>query len=174
MFNNGMHSGVLFVHRRLQSIDLPVLANMSSEGIGNEVASRFLARETEQNRSLSRKERLSIARSVWWEAGALKEDLIRNQFMAITKSIGMPATTAPKLLRHQFATALQDANVDPLIRNQLMGHSPVDGKRFTTSLGMTGLYTHTKVATARAQLEQAMSIHAAVHTAKGWIAIHGG
>ena len=31
--------------------------------------------------------------------------------------------TAPKTLRHTFATILQDGNVDPLIRNELMGHA---------------------------------------------------
>lgn len=41
--------------------------------------------------------------------------------MLLKKAIGLPETTAPKTLRHTFATALKDANVDPLIRNELMG-----------------------------------------------------
>jgi hypothetical protein len=28
------------------------------------------------------------------------------------------------MLRHLFATALQEANVDPLVRNLLLGHAP--------------------------------------------------
>ena len=55
----------------------------------------------------------------------------------------MPALTAPKLLRHLFATALQDGNVDPLIRMDLMGHVPQNGDRAGTPLSMTGHYTHT-------------------------------
>jgi len=35
---------------------------------------------------------------------------------------------------------LQDANVDPLIRQQTLGHKPTN----SNGLGMTGNYTHTR------------------------------
>lgn len=37
--------------------------------------------------------------------------------MRVMSAIGRPEITAPKTLRHTFATTLQDANVDPLVRN---------------------------------------------------------
>jgi len=40
----------------------------------------------------------------------------------LTKRIGLSGHTAPKMLRHMFATTLQEGRVDPLIRNELMGH----------------------------------------------------
>ena len=55
--------------------------------------------------------------------GIVETDRIRTEYMRLTKAIGQPELTAPKSLRHLFATALQDANVDPLIRNELMGHA---------------------------------------------------
>jgi hypothetical protein len=47
---------------------------------------------------------------------------------------------------------LQDANVDPLIRQQVLGHRPTAG----TGLGMTAKYTHTRPETLRHQIEQAL------------------
>ena len=43
------------------------------------------------------------------------------------------AATCPEFWRHSFATLLQDANVDPLMRQQVMGHKPTTGN----GLGMT-------------------------------------
>lgn len=60
--------------------------------------------------------------------------------------MGEPQLTAPKTLRHTFATMLQDATVDPLIRNELMGHAPGYGGISEIALGMTSVYTHTSLA----------------------------
>jgi len=87
----------------------------------------------------------------------------------VTRKIGIPSATAPKLWRHQFATALQDANVDPLIRNHLMGHCPVNGSGYTTALGTTAIYTHTKPRTIRTQLEKAMRERPAMTAALLWL-----
>jgi hypothetical protein len=59
-----------------------------------------------------------------------------------------------------LATLLQDANVDPLIRQQTLGHKPTNGNRPTNSngLGMTGKYTHTRPETQRQQIEQALRL----------------
>jgi hypothetical protein len=55
-------------------------------------------------------------RKVWCDAGAIKADAVRNSFVRIMEDIGHPEATCPKSWRHSFATLLQDANVDPLIR----------------------------------------------------------
>jgi hypothetical protein len=44
------------------------------------------------------------------------------------------------------------ANVDPLVRQQTLGHKPTNGN----GLGMTGNYTHTRPETQRQQIEQAL------------------
>ena len=51
-----------------------------------------------------------------------------------------------------FATLLQDANVDPLIRRQVMGHKLTN----STKLRMTADYTHTRPETLCRQGEQAL------------------
>jgi hypothetical protein len=75
--------------------------------------------------------------------------------MHLTRAIGVPACTAPKLFRHQFATALQEGRVDPLIRNLLMGHAPAVERTPGHGLGMTAVYTHSRPETCRQQLEAA-------------------
>jgi site-specific recombinase XerD len=86
--------------------------------------------------------------------------------MRITRAIGLPEMTAPKSLRHLFATELQDKSVDPLIRSELMGHST---NRDGGGLGMTGRYTHTRPETKARELERAMSERAAIPVAREWL-----
>jgi site-specific recombinase XerD len=76
--------------------------------------------------------------------------------------------TAPKTLRHTFATCLQDGNVDPLIRNELMGHAPM-ALTSAGGLGMTTVYTHTRPETKRRQFDQALSDLPAVAVARRWL-----
>jgi hypothetical protein len=101
---------------------------------------------------LRRFEAQKLAQKVWGDAGVVKADEIRKSFMRIMTTIGHPEATCPKSWRHSFATQLQDANVDPLIRQQTLGHKPTNGN----GLGMTGNYTHTRPETLREQIEGAL------------------
>jgi integrase len=100
----------------------------------------------------SRSEMLRVAGTVWRDAGAVKADAIRNSFIRVTRAIGHPEATCPKSWRHTFATLLQDANVDPLVRQITLGHQPTAGN----GLGMTARYTHTRPETQRRQIERAL------------------
>ena len=83
---------------------------------------------------------------------AIKPDAVRSSFTRVVKANGRDEATCPKSWRHSFATLLQDANVDPLIRQQTLGHRPTTG----TGLGMTANYTHTRRETLREQIERAL------------------
>jgi integrase len=109
-------------------------------------------RQQAVGRDLSRAEALRIARTVWRDAGAIKADAVRTSFVRIMAALGRPDATCPKSWRHTFATLLQDANVDPLIRQITLGHKPTTG----SGLGMTACYTHTRPETHRRQVEQAL------------------
>jgi site-specific recombinase XerD len=130
-------------------------------------------REAETEQALDRASKLRVARSVWPAAGALREDRVRLEFMRLTRRIGLPAQTAPKMLRHLFATSLQEANVDPLIRNLLMGHAPAGERAAGYGLGMTAVYTHTRAETVRRQLEAALAGRVAVEIATRWLQQRG-
>ena len=101
---------------------------------------------------LSRAETLRVMRTVWRDAGAIDPDRVRTSFCRIMRSIGHPESTCAKSWRHSFATLLQDANVDPLVRQITLGHAPSN----RGPLGMTANYTHTRPATQRRQIEHAL------------------
>lgn len=133
----GRSAGPVFTRRRFAVGDsAPILAGYSLRELEREsqVRSTDLA---------DRRVTAKAARSVWRDAGGIRECRLRVEFMNITRRIGLAEFTCPKVLRHMFATALQAAGVDPLIRRELMGH---------TSLEMTSRYTHSAVETRRDQL----------------------
>jgi integrase len=109
-------------------------------------------RRAAEARPLTRTEEAGLAKKLWWDAGAVKADTIRQVFGRVTAAIGHPDSTCPKSWRHTFATLLQDANVDPLIRQQVMGHKPT----LRSGLGMTANYTHTRPETRKEQVERAL------------------
>jgi integrase len=170
----GRRTGPVFLRRRFVAGDVPVVSGVDRPGLLQELSDRIASLEKEAERSLTRQERMKACHTLWVDMGAVREDRIREAFMRVTVAIGIPSSTAPKVLRHMFATALQDANVDPLIRNELMGHTPAQGgRRAGTSLGMTGVYTHTRDETLRRQLFAALEVRPAMAAARGWLAAHG-
>ncbi len=63
---------------------------------------------------------------------------------------GLTDATCPKSFRHSSATLLQDANVDPLIRQITLGHASTGTAG--DALGMTSIYTHTRPETRRKEI----------------------
>ena len=162
-------SGPVFLRRRFSNGELPPLNGSSTMMLERELAMRASPLETQETGSLSRQESLRRARTVWRDAGYVKTDRIRTEFMRLTRKIGLTEFTAPKLLRHLFATSLQDANVDPLIRCELMGHATQATRGSGHSLGMTATYTHSRPETKRRQLESASMPGPAVAVAESWL-----
>jgi integrase len=165
----GRNGGPVFLRRRFCDGDKPVLDGYSRAELQAELSRRWGEQEAARGRPLERAERLAVARTVWRDAGMVKTDRVRTEFMRLTRQIGLPEVTAPKTLRHMFATCLQDANVDPLIRSQLMGHTPAGVGSLKDGLGMTGVYTHTRPQTLRRQLEEALREHPAADAARQWL-----
>ena len=162
----------MFLQRRCGSGHAPPLVNRDLKSLELELRRRWTWEET-PSEPTTRVALLGSQRPLWRNLGALKEDWLRKEFMQITKSVGWPEITAPKTLRHTFATALQDANVDPLIRNELMGHAPNAVALGGGGLGMTAVYTHTRPATKRQQLEAALVDRPAIRYAEQRLACQG-
>ena len=175
LFRGQRDRGTLFIRRRFWRGDVPPLATLTRPGLRTELEHRAREMPKSGGASSERVYRQAAARSIWRDLGAIRTDRIREEFMRLTRKIGMSEVTAVKTTRHLFATCLQDANVDPLIRNQLMGHAPSGGGAATVGLGMTGIYTHTRPETLRRQLESALRGRPAVSVARAWIKkqLHG-
>lgn len=162
-------SGPVFLRRKFALATPSQLEGLSQHELEQILEARTQEREETEQRQLSRVEWLSVASAIWREVGAVETDRIRTEFIRLNKKIGHPKQTAPKVLRHLFATALQDANVDPLIRNELMGHAP-EASSGGFGLGMTTQYTHTRPETRRKQLELALMNSPAIELARNWLA----
>jgi integrase len=85
------------------------------------------------------------------------EDRVRHELMRLTRRIGVAGSTALTVLRHQFATWLQERNIAPLIPNLLMGHASARDRSAGQGLRMTAVYTHTRPETIRGQLASALA-----------------
>ncbi len=161
----GRSNGPIFRRRRFADGHGSPLTAFSRDRVEREVVLRCQQHESELGRALSRAEQARSARTVWRDMGAVCTETIRKEFGRIMASIGRGDVTAPKTLRHTFATLLQDANVDPLIRNELMGHVPGKSRSPGGGLAMTAVYTHTRPDTKRRQLEDALRQRSALQVA---------
>jgi integrase len=165
----GRRAGPVFLRRRWVAGPLSPLASTGPAALERELSRRAAAREAETGQPLARAERGRLARVLWRQLGAVEGDRIRSEFMRLTRRVSLPGCTAPKVLRHLFATALQEGRVDPLIRNELMGHVAVGGRSAGHGLAMTAVYTHTRPETRRRQLDEALAPRAAVAIARAWL-----
>ncbi len=161
-------TGPLFRRRRVAQGAPTLLAGVPARDLEQEVLRRVARREREQATPLTRAERLQVCRQVWRDAGWLGVSCVRTEFMRVCQSLGLKEMTSPKMLRHLFATCLQDANVDPLVRNELMGH--VAAGQAGGGLAMTAVYTHTRPETKRQQLTHALQQRPAWEVAHAWLA----
>ena len=163
-------AGPVFRQRRFSVTGNPILVGKTEKQLEKILQQRVVEDEIASEESTDRSRWMKSSRTIWRDCGALKTDRIRTEFMRLTNKIGDPYFTAPKSLRHLFATTLQDGNVDPLIRSELMGHSTSATNGAAHGLGMTATYTHTRPETKRKQLITALSVRPAVEIAKAWLA----
>jgi integrase len=159
-------SGVVFLREQFDPEQSP-LARANHQVLAQSYAHRIDEVERQTGQALSREPRAKIARSVWRDAGAVKADQIRLSFIRIAGLAGFQGATCPKSWRHSFATLLQDANVDPLIRQITLGHAPTGS--LEGALGMTSVYTHTRRETQKREIERALRMWpASLELAERW------
>ena len=131
----GRQAGVLFVRRRFLVGDIAPLANMGSASLAERLAKEL------RGSNASRAERLRAAKRLWREAGAIKTDTIRTEFMKLARRISLPDVTAPKCWRHTFATLMQGGRRRPV--NPSIDHGPCPRRRRPERLGDDGhVYAH--------------------------------
>src|SRR5262249_7846219 len=109
---SGRTRGPGFRRRRWAEARASGVSTGNLPALEKEVDRRVSSQEAMRGRTLSRVERGQLARGLWRDLGAVKEDRVRVEFMRLTRAIGPPGCTAPKALRHLFATGLQEGRVD--------------------------------------------------------------
>lgn len=160
------NAGLVFRRQRFDPRSHP-LSSAARKQLARAIARQIAAAEEESDRVLSRSEEAKIARGVMQRAGAVKSDAIRQSFIRIASEVGLEDATCPKSWRHTFATLLQDAAVDPLIRQITLGHAPTGATE--GALGMTSVYTHTRPETQRREIRRALQLWpASLEYAREW------
>ena len=154
-------NGPVFRRRQFTG-DEPAWSSGNFAGLETEMRKRI----DEAGASSDRVAVSKLAKGLWRDLGAVREDGVRVEFMRLTESIGVAEQTAPKVQRHRFATSLQEGRVDPLVRNLLMGHGPAGQRPAGHGLGMTAVYTHTSEKTVREQLAEALQPRPALRVAR--------
>lgn len=76
-------------------------------------------------------------------AGQIPERTVRGAFLRLTRRIGCPEFTRVHDFRHLFSTRAQAAGVNPILVQEMLGH---------TTLEMTRRYTHPGIETKREAL----------------------
>jgi integrase len=165
-------AGTVFQARRWRDRQHAIEAG-GLPALEQELSRRSATWEAAHGQPADRKQRLRLARGFWRDAGAVREDRVRTEFMGLTKAIRLAGCTAPKVLRHQFATTLQEGRVDPLIRNLLMGHATPGERKAGHGLGMTAVYTHSRPETVRRELEAAWAGRPVLASVEAWLAANG-
>jgi len=117
------NAGPVFVRQRFRT-DQPPLENHDSTALVGVYQERLKKLQKQCKERLSRGQQAAVARTVWRDAGCIRAQAVRKSFIRTTRAIGLDGVTCPKSWRHTFATLLQDANVDPLIRQITLGHKP--------------------------------------------------
>jgi len=149
-------AGPVFLREKYDPGKSP-LGCASREAMARTLARRIEVAEQQSGQSLGRDGRARIARTVWRDVGAIKADRIRISFLRIAAAVGLSNATCPKSWRHTFATLLQDANVDPLVRQITLGHA-ANALGTSGGLGMTAVYTHTRSETQRREILRAIRL----------------
>ena len=133
-----------------------IVAAADFDELAAEVQQRAEAAESQSAEPLTREQVAAISRRVWREAGGLRNNLVRLAYVKIMQALNRPQDTCPKSWRHTFATLLQEANVDPLIRQIVLGHSP--STYGVGALGMTTRYSHHRPVTIKSEIVRALRL----------------
>ena len=149
-------SGPVFIRHQFDAFSSP-LGNLDQIELQELLQQRIAQSDSGSVLTLPQSMEEKHARAVWREAGVIRSERVRNSFIRTAKLAGLKQSSCPKSWRHSFATLLQDANVDPLIRQITLGHKPSEDAR-SGGLGMTGVYTHTHVTTQRREIERALRL----------------
>jgi len=71
--------------------------------------------------------------------GQIPEKRIRLEFMKVTETIGCPEFTRAHDFRHFFASRAQEAGMNPLLVQDLLGHATMDMTRRYTHFGLEAM-----------------------------------
>jgi integrase len=142
-------AGFVFMNRAFLAGTKRLPAYRNAAAFREAVKSLLLAFEASHPDASERERKRAIVtycRSV----GQVPERAVRGEFMKLTKEIGCPEFTRVHDLRHMFSSRAQAAGVNPILVQDMLGH---------TTLDMTRRYTHLGMETKRAALHSVLQLN---------------
>src|SRR4029453_4466151 len=70
------------------------------------------------------------------KVGQIPEKRVRIEFLNLTQQIGCPEFTRVHDLRHLFSSRAQAAGVNPILVQEMLGHTTLEMTRRSTHLGV--------------------------------------
>jgi site-specific recombinase XerD len=96
------------------------------------VAVSTVAAKPDAGEREKRRDVMAFCRSM----GQIPEKRIREEFMKLTSRIGCPEYTRVHDLRHLFSSRAQEAGMNPLLVQEMLGHATLDMTKRYTQLGL--------------------------------------
>jgi integrase len=149
---NGRAAGFVFVNPAVVAGGVPAFAGPEAFRVA---ARKALDEPAEADPGAGERDRKRAAVAFCRAAGQVPEKAVRERFMKLTKAIGCPGFTRVHDLRHLFACRAQAAGVNPILVQEMLGH---------TTLDMTRRYTHLGIDTKRDALARAIAAGGVLQT----------
>ena len=145
-------AGPVFVRERFAADKGPLV-----DATRKRMAQIFVRRVDDAERpSLAKPSTARLKRRSPVRSGAMRAPSRPTAFVCCLSAppnlLALARRPVPRVLGISFATLLQDANVDLLIRQVTLGHASSRWGRRATPLGMTSIYTHLYPAQRRSEM----------------------
>lgn len=141
----GRKAGFVFLHREYaEGTQLPAKTFATDRALRAhlaEVAADLRAKDA----TVSQRDQMKAVVAYCRQLGQVPERSVRSAFMELTARAGCPEFTRVHDLRHLFSSRAQELGLNPLLVQDMLGHS---------TLEMTRRYTHLGLDTKRAALVQ--------------------
>jgi site-specific recombinase XerD len=114
-------------------------------GVASPAAFRARVEKAVAEAGVTDRARKRAATKIGRAFGQVPERRVRTEFMRVTTAIGHPEFTRVHDLRHLFCSRAQEKGMNPILVQNVLGH---------TTLDMTRRYSHLGIDTAREALEK--------------------
>lgn len=98
--------GPVFRRRRFNDGYESALGSLDVLELQRKIALQIRRRETSGDSPLNRADRLQVTTMIWRDLGLLDNDMVHRESIDLLERMGVGQITAPKSLRHTFATIL--------------------------------------------------------------------
>ena len=129
-------AGFIFLNEQYFAGGAKLAARFETAQAFHRQLERVAADHLESNPDASEREKRRAVERYCRKQGQIPVKRVRSEFCKLTRQIGCPEFTRAHDLRHLFPSRAQEAGVNPLLVQELLGHATLDMTKRYTHLGM--------------------------------------